>query len=111
MTTSDQNSPVRRQTALAFGIAEWANAMDHLNALRQVGERCPRWIVKRIEHELDTCVQFWPGAKDIPVKQRTDRVVDEVGQWLVDHQDVLNDVLGREPEPSPWAEAMVPFEG
>jgi len=85
----------RQQTALAFGIAEWANAMDHLRALDRIGEKVPTFTMARIERELQHLADQWPGAwpRHVRARDRVDGVVDEAGKWLVDHQDELTDLL------------------
>lgn len=89
----------RERTALAYGVAEWANAMDHLEALRTVGQRVPRWLTWRIAWELNSLVDLWLGERPRTMRQvdRIDLAVDEVGTWLVDHQAELDEVLSRKP--------------
>jgi len=84
---------IRRQTALAFGIAEWASALDHLSALQQVGERCPVWIRKRIENEIRALVRMWPGVQELPKRDRAPLVIARARRWLAEHPDELEDVL------------------
>lgn len=91
----------KRQTILAYGIAEWDSAIGHLHAveLAMPGRAAPYWGI-RLSDELLMMVRRWPGAEHT---KRDDvaainAVVTEARIWVQDHQEELGEVLNHRQE-------------
>lgn len=89
----------RRQTVLAFGIAEWDSAVGHLAAAETAmpGIASPYWG-QRLSHELVMLCRRWPGGEKVTKNDviAINTVVTEARIWLTDHQEELGEVLNRE---------------
>lgn len=82
----------RQLLVLAFGIAEWASALDHLNALRVVGERIPYSVIGRMQAELSELCERWSRNNGHPFVLSADertQVVADARDYCTQHGDEL----------------------
>lgn len=77
---------LREQTALAFGIAELATGVEHLEAAYpgQTGQ------LRRLRAERDYLVRRWPDQDQTP-----EEIVQRAREFCAVHHDVLDQLLHK----------------
>ncbi len=90
--------PATRSTlVLAYGIAEWQSAIDHLDAMKKVGVDVPLGSRVRIEIERDLLVsrfyEYWQNAAPFA---STPEPVMWARRYLLDHPTELETLLAEE---------------
>lgn len=82
---------MREKVLIAFACAEWASALTHLSALRQVGFLVPESVTDHIDSELGALVELWSTV----CCEQWDReeTVSHARRWLDHHLSDLPDVV------------------
>lgn len=78
-----------QQTALAFGIAEYATVLESLDALQRAGQRVPYTVIGRVQSELHTLCRSWVGAQGYVTMPTTNHIVAECRSYVTEHGDEL----------------------
>jgi hypothetical protein len=91
--------PMRDRLLLAYACTQWAGALTHLTALRQVGCRVPDEVSTEVEYELSV---FTNLLNKVNGEDRTPMdVAEQARTWLTNYTEEL-DALLKEEEPK-WA--------
>src|SRR5262245_31377618 len=91
----------RKVLLMAYAIAEWTTALDHLLALDRAGVAVPYAILGRIEQQRQEYLRmWWHATHGDPTwrHSRTEQVVTEARAWVTEHQSELDGVLNEKEE-------------
>lgn len=89
--TQPLSIPSRDRLLLAYACTEWASALTHLSALRQVGCRVSDEVVASVADELGSFTAMWNSVEGT---QRPPMAAAEHARtWLTDHIEELDALL------------------
>jgi hypothetical protein len=80
----------RRRLVLALGIAEWSNALTHLDAMHAQGLVVPGEVVRCIGRELAHLIWQWPA----PAGTSADAVIAEARRYVTENVADVDSVTG-----------------
>ena len=80
---------------LAYGIATYANTLDHLGALRTVGESVPYIVMGRIRVELNHLVDEWSPSDLFGGDREVQQAIGEARQLLAEKGTELTILLNE----------------
>lgn len=86
--------PDRDRLLIAYACCEWAGALTHLSALRQVGCRVPDEIIVQVGDELAAFTAMWNTVHD-----QSWPMVESVAHasgFLTEHTEELDALLKEE---------------
>lgn len=83
--------PQRDRLLMAYACSEWAGALTHLSALRQVGCRVPDEVFVHIGDELTSFTTLWATTHD--ARWSTVEAVEHAQAWLTEHTEELDALL------------------
>jgi len=84
--------PNRDRLLMAFACCEWASALTHLTALRQVGCRVSDETFVHVGGELTSFTALWATTHGQPDWSVVD-TVEHAQAWLTEHTEELDALL------------------
>jgi len=94
--TTDEKPTSTRLLLCAYGIAEYATALDHLDALRLVQVPVPQGTYNRVVSERRNLARLWWQANHGDptwIDDRMEQVVTEARAWVTDHLPELEQLI------------------
>jgi hypothetical protein len=88
---TDLPVPQRDRLLMAYACCEWAAALTHLSALRQVGSRVSDEVMVQIGHELTSYTDLWTTVHG--AEWTTVEAVEHASAWLTEHTEELDALL------------------
>lgn len=86
----------RERLVLAYGIAEFATARDHFDALRRVGVRVPYSVKQGVDAILRSLCLTWTRTLPGKPAYTEEHVVKEARAYCTEHVSEIDDLTREE---------------